>query len=291
MLIEDASIGMKYRLKIIDMDFSLFTDKKAPWDGHEGYFGTPGYMSPEHMMRQVPQPASDVFTLGLMLYQLLAQGHPYIFDDVEKYLPAYRAHSAARPRLIGTPRPPASAATIEQALHLCLHPDPLQRPTALDLHRALTGNAPPGSGTIPSDETRRKDEERRREVERVVEEMRLREAEDERKRIEAAAALPPARIVLVNAEGIELSLGARVTLGRVVLAKFGPAAHYAAEYQFILDRTDEGWFVEPCPVTPNDTLLNGKLLADRVPLSIGDRIAIGKAASGKTVLELTVREG
>ena len=100
-----------------------------------------------------------------------------------------------------------------------------------------------------------------------------------------------ARIVLVNAEGIELSLGARVTLGRVVLAKFGPAAHYAAEYQFILDRTDEGWFVEACPVTPNDTLVNGKLLADRVPLSIGDRIAIGKAASGKTVLELTVREG
>jgi eukaryotic-like serine/threonine-protein kinase len=55
---------MKYRLKIIDMDFSFFTDKKAPWDGHEGYFGTPGYMSPEHMTRQVPGPASDVFTLG-----------------------------------------------------------------------------------------------------------------------------------------------------------------------------------------------------------------------------------
>jgi serine/threonine protein kinase len=287
MLIEDASIGMKYRLKIIDMDFSLFTDKKAPWDGHEGYFGTPGYMSPEHMMRQVPRPASDVFTLGLMLYQLLAQGHPYVFDDVEKYLPAYRAHSAARPRLIGTPRAPASAANIEQELYLCLHPDPLQRPTALDLHRALTGDAPPGSGAIPSDETRRKDEERRREVERVVEELRQSEAEEERKR----SALPPARLILANAEGIELSVGARVTLGRVVLAKFGPAARYAAEYQFILDRTEDGWFVEACPLTPNDTLVNGKLLAERVPLSIGDRIAIGKAASGKTVLELAVRGG
>ncbi|HEV3383945.1 MAG TPA: protein kinase, partial [Gemmata sp.] len=88
MLIEDPSIGMKYRLKIIDMDFSFFTDKKAPWDGHEGYFGTPGYMSPEHITRKVPEPASDVFTLGIMLYQLLAQGHPYPFDEAEKYLPA-----------------------------------------------------------------------------------------------------------------------------------------------------------------------------------------------------------
>ena len=89
MLIEDPSVGMKYRLKIIDMDFSFFTDKKAPWDGHEGYFGTPGYMSPEHMTRKVPLPASDVFTLGMMLYQLLAQGHPYLFDEAEKYLFAH----------------------------------------------------------------------------------------------------------------------------------------------------------------------------------------------------------
>src|SRR5262245_4972631 len=141
MLIEDASIGMKYRLKIIDMDFSIFTDKKAPWEGHEGYFGTPGYMSPEHMARKVPQPTSDVFTLGLMLYQLLGQGHPYVFDDAEKYLPAYRAHEAARPRLVGAPRPPASGEAIEDALHRCLHPDPARRPTAADLHKALTGDA------------------------------------------------------------------------------------------------------------------------------------------------------
>ena len=290
MLIEDSSIGMKYRLKIIDMDFSIFTDKRAPWDGHEGYFGTPGYMSPEHMMRKVPQPASDVFTLGLMLYQLLAQGHPYVFDDVEKYLPAFKAHKAARPKLLGTPRAPASAPTVEDVLHRCLHPDPARRPTASELHRALTGD---GSGAVPVDEMRRKredeEEARRREVELITEEIRTREEEEKQKKEEAARL--PARIVLIGPDGTELSIGARLVLGRVVLAKFGSGSQYAADHQFILDRVDEEWFVDACPGTPNDTLFNGVLLSGRAKLAVGDTIAVGKAASKKTALELTIRGG
>jgi serine/threonine protein kinase len=292
MLIEDSSIGMKYRLKIIDMDFSIFTDKTAPWDGHEGYFGTPGYMSPEHVTRRVPRPASDVFTLGLMLYQFLAQGHPYVFDDAEKYLPAYRAHSAPRPRLVGTPRAPATAASIEDALFRCLDPDPTRRPTAAELHKALTGDAAPGSGVVPADDAhRRADEERRREVERVTEELRRREAEEAEKRRRDEAARLPERIVLAAPGGVEMSLGARLVLGRVVLARFGAGAQYASDAQFVVERNGEGWFVEPCAGTPNDTLVNGERLSSRRKLAAGDVIAVGKAASGKTVLELTVRGG
>jgi eukaryotic-like serine/threonine-protein kinase len=276
MLIEDPSIGMKYRLKIIDMDFSFFTDKKAPWDGYEGYFGTPGYMSPEHMMRKIPQPASDVFTLGMMLYQLLAQGHPYIFDDAEKYLPAYRAHSAARPKLLGVPRSPASAATIEDVLHQCLHPDPDQRPSASELHKALTGETIGiGMGTgasIP--------------VSRPATPPLIVEVETPPKRKELST-----RLILASPDGIEQSIGARVVFGRVVLAKFGDGAKYASDQQFILDRAGDEWFVEACSGTPNDTMLNGGLLAggSRMKLAVGDTIAVGKAASKKTVLELTVR--
>jgi serine/threonine protein kinase len=308
MLIDDPSIGMKYRLKIIDMDFSFFTDKKAPWDGHEGYFGTPGYMSPEHMTRKVPLPASDVFTLGMMLYQLLAQGHPYFFDEAEKYLPAYRAHSASRPKLLGMPRTPAKAEVIEEVLYRCLLPQPERRPTASDIHKALTGDPiamaliatplPPPVVTPPAPAVERSsdDEEakrlseaeaKRKEIERLKEEARKRE-EAERKRREL-----PARLVLASSDGIEQSIGARVVFGRVVLAKFGDGAKYASDQQFILDRNGEDWFVEACPGTANDTILNGSLLegGSRVQLALGDTIAIGKAARKKTVLELTVRKG
>ncbi|MDQ3520047.1 MAG: hypothetical protein M3466_16800, partial [Gemmatimonadota bacterium] len=36
-LIRDPSIGSGYQLKLIDTDFSLLADKKAPWHGHQGY--------------------------------------------------------------------------------------------------------------------------------------------------------------------------------------------------------------------------------------------------------------
>ena len=222
-----------------------------------------------------------------MLYQLLGQGHPYVFEDAEKYLPAYRAHRAAYPKLTGAPRGPASPAVIEEALHRCLHPDPARRPSASDLHKALTGDP---SGVVPTDDARRKHEEaeaREREVERIAEELRQREEEGKRKKEEAARL--PTRIVLIGPDGAELSVGARLVLGRVVLAKFGPGARYAADHQFVLDRVDDAWFAEACVGTPNDTLLNGALLDGRAKLSVGDTIAVGKAASKRTVLELTIR--
>jgi hypothetical protein len=202
---------------------------------------------------------------------------------------------------------------IEEMLYSCLHPDPQYRPSAVDLHKALTGEAVTfgtGSGrgssglsSLPSDrpavssdirpideeeKTRRLDAEYiRMEIERLKEESSKKE-EAERKRNAV-----PARLVLVSSDGIEQSIGARVVFGRVVLAKFGDDAKYANDQQFILERTGEEWFVEACAGTVNDTMVNGSLLpgGERIPLAIGDTIAIGKASRKKTVLELTIRKG
>jgi serine/threonine protein kinase len=75
-LLPDPAMAVKYKLRVIDMDFSLLEGKQAPWHGHEGYVGTPGYLSPEHLAGKVPVKASDVFTLGLILGQVLGGGHP-----------------------------------------------------------------------------------------------------------------------------------------------------------------------------------------------------------------------
>jgi serine/threonine protein kinase len=50
-LIRDPSIGAGYQLKLIDMDFSVLADRRAPWHGHQGYVGTDNYRSPEHLTR------------------------------------------------------------------------------------------------------------------------------------------------------------------------------------------------------------------------------------------------
>ena len=51
LLIKDPSLGAGYQLKLIDMDFSVLADRKAPWHGYQGYVGTDNYRSPEHMTR------------------------------------------------------------------------------------------------------------------------------------------------------------------------------------------------------------------------------------------------
>lgn len=124
-LIRDESLGAGYQLKLIDLDFSVLPDRRAPWHGHQGYVGSDNYRSPEHLARGgVPGPASDVFTCGLMLHELLAGAHPYWREDQAEYARLARAHAAPPPVLAGVMPAPAENAAVSRALHRCLSPDP-----------------------------------------------------------------------------------------------------------------------------------------------------------------------
>ena len=124
-LIQDPTISSGYQLKLIDMDFSLLADRRAPWHGHQGYVGTDNYRSPEHMARgSVPGLASDVFTCGLMLYELLAGYHPYWTDDQAEYAKLVQSYAAKPPALAGVMPAPASNAEVSSFLHRCLSPNP-----------------------------------------------------------------------------------------------------------------------------------------------------------------------
>src|SRR5688572_26210190 len=139
-LIEDPTIGAGYQLKLIDMDFSLLTDRRAPWHGYQAYIGTDNYRSPEHLARgAVPGPASDIFTCGLILYELLAGFHPYWQEDQRDYAKLVQHHGAKPPALIGMMPPPAGNAEVSSALHRCLSLAPEARPTASELRAILSG--------------------------------------------------------------------------------------------------------------------------------------------------------
>ncbi|MDB5779881.1 MAG: hypothetical protein JWP93_2246, partial [Polaromonas sp.] len=141
-LIADPTISTGAQLKLIDMDFSLLADRRPPWHGHQGYVGSDNYRSPEHLTRgAVPGLASDVFTCGLMLYELLAGEHPYWRDDQGDYARLVQAHAASPPALLGTMPAPVGNAEVSAALHRCLSPDPAARPTAAELRDLLTGRS------------------------------------------------------------------------------------------------------------------------------------------------------
>lgn len=156
-LFADHTIAAKYRLKLVDFDWSILADRRAPWHGFQGYMTSPGYSSPEHLRAQLPVPASDVFTCGLMLHMLLAGAHPYDFDSDTEYGRAVLGYAAPLPAFADFPGSPAEAAELGQALRRCLDPLPKERPTAAELLAVLRGGRAGGGGWLrlvgPSGET------------------------------------------------------------------------------------------------------------------------------------------
>ena len=144
-LIHDPTIKAGYQLKLIDMDFSLLTDHRAPWHGHQGYIGSDNYRSPEHLTRrQVPDTRSDIFTCGLILSELLTGRHPYWSEDQGEYAKKVLGHQSQPLPLAGIMPSPAQNAAVSLALHRCLSPNPVERPTATELREVLSGRTSEG---------------------------------------------------------------------------------------------------------------------------------------------------
>jgi serine/threonine protein kinase len=266
-LIEDPTIGSGYQLKLIDMDFSLLADRRAPWHGHQGYVGTDNYRSPEHLVRGgVPAKASDVFTCGLMLHELLAGRHPYWSEDQADYARQVQSHAAGPPALVGLMPPPADNAEVSQALHRCLSPDAAARPTAMELRAVLSGRGTPA------------------EVPKATSTAAA-----------AGAPRPPLvaeALVLQAPDGKSLRLSVRTELGKALMRHFGPEAEFWDHRQCVVERESDGrWTLVPAGPTTNETLINGRALMRSCILSPGDRIAVGREAKGIAKLPLIARAG
>jgi serine/threonine protein kinase len=269
-LLEDSTLGSGYQLKLIDMDFSLLADRRPPWLGHQGHVGTDNYRSPEHITRgAVPGMASDVFTCGLMLYELLAGEHPYWREDQADYAALARAHAAKPPALIGTLPAPSSNAAVSAALHQCLSPDPARRPTAAQLQGVLSGRGATGA-TQPSVSAARAPPP-----------------------VAAASAREPIvseRIELLGPNGHALRIGVRTELGKALVRQFGADGEFWDNQQCVLERqAGRQWIVRPLQGAVNDTLVNGETLTAPRALRQGDLIAVGRQAKGILKLPLTAR--
>jgi serine/threonine protein kinase len=87
--------------------------------------GTPHYMAPEAFHGVTPSPATDVYALGVLLYELITGHPPYRSDSIPELM---RLHAEGQPhRRPGIPDP------LWRIITMCLAGKPRNRPTATEL--------------------------------------------------------------------------------------------------------------------------------------------------------------
>jgi len=121
-------------VKILDFGISAVTGE--PDDDETGAtFGTPAYVAPERLDGKPAEPATDVYGLGVLLFEMVTGDPPYPVDTWEQLAEARAGGIAALPAKL--------PAAFRELVARCLVDEPDRRPTAAEAGEILTRLAGP----------------------------------------------------------------------------------------------------------------------------------------------------
>lgn len=147
---QNVLVDGKGRVRIVDFGLAAAAEAIS---GREARSGTPAYMAPEQLAGREVTVASDVYSLGLVLYELFTGKRAIAGKTLAEVVRAHDEQLLESPSQIVSDMDPA----VERAILRCLEKDPRMRPrTALAVAAALPGGDPVAAalaaGETPSPE-------------------------------------------------------------------------------------------------------------------------------------------
>ena len=136
--LKPQNIMINKRGEVVIMDFGLaaISDQLS---GAEVRNGTPAYMAPEQLKGAGVTARSDIYSLGLVLYELFTGKRPYEANSVQQLIDLQDSAHLTSMTSVAADIDPA----VEKVIRRCLDPDPAKRPhTALAVAAALPGGDP-----------------------------------------------------------------------------------------------------------------------------------------------------
>ncbi|BCY12600.1 serine/threonine-protein kinase [Actinoplanes sp. L3-i22] len=125
------------------LDFGISAGVGEPDDDDTGAtFGTPAYAAPERLDGKPAEPATDLYGLGVLLFEMVAGEPPYSVDTWEELAIAQQAGP--------TPLPAGLPLPLADLIHRCLDDDPERRPSAAEAWKVLAELAPSEDHKAPT---------------------------------------------------------------------------------------------------------------------------------------------
>ena len=122
--IKPANVMISHRGEVKLMDFGIARDDKLSDLTETGTgLGTPSYMSPEQILGDKLDFRSDVFSVGIVLYQMLTGRKPFVEDESRTVMQKIRLDRYASPRKLN----PEVPRTLERIMARCMEKMPANR--------------------------------------------------------------------------------------------------------------------------------------------------------------------
>jgi serine/threonine protein kinase len=131
---QNMLVSPDMRLKVADFGIARALSTVLPEEQRDVVWGSPQYFAPEQATGGAPSPASDVYSLGIIMYEMLTGSLPFQSTTDSDLA---RQHVEVEPPLLSEILPEVSP-TLEQILKKVLSKEPSQRyRTADQLGRVL----------------------------------------------------------------------------------------------------------------------------------------------------------